>query len=242
MVNYAQQKNYFYVGRGSGANSIVAYLLRITDVDPIELDLYFERFINPYRNNPPDFDIDFSWTDRDDITRYIFEKYGTEHTALLGTYTTFQKDSMIRELGKVFGLPSFEIDKLQQLKSAQTLDTMSQLVLKYTQLIAGMPSHLSIHSSGIIISELPIHSYTGTFLPPKGYPTTQFSMIEAEDIGLAKFDILSQRGLGKIKDAVELIRENQGIDIDIHEIQKFKEDIKVKRLLSEGKCNWLFLY
>lgn len=236
LVNYAQQKNYFYVGRGSGANSIVAYLLRITDVDPIELDLYFERFINPYRNNPPDFDIDFSWTDREDITRYIFEKYGAEHTALLGTYTTFQKDSMIRELGKVFGLPSFEIDRLQQLKSEQTLDTMSQLVLKYTQLIAGMPSHLSIHSSGIIISELPIHTYTGTFLPPKGYPTTQFSMIEAEDIGLAKFDILSQRGLGKIKDAVELIRENQGIDIDIHEIQKFKEDIKVKRLLSEGKC------
>lgn len=236
IVSYAQSKNYFYVGRGSGANSIVAYLLKITDVDPIDLDLYFERFINPYRNNPPDFDIDFSWTDREDITRYIFERFGLEHTALLGTYTTFQRDSMIRELGKVFGLPSFEIDKLQQLKGNVPADAMSQLVIKYSQLIAGMPSHLSIHSSGIVISEEPIHAYTGTFMPPKGYPTTQFSMIEAEDIGLAKFDILSQRGLGKIKDAVELIKENQCIEIDIHEIGKFKTDPRVKKLLSEGKC------
>ena len=236
IVNYARSKDYFYVGRGSGANSIVAYLLRITDVDPIELDLYFERFINPFRNNPPDFDIDFSWTDRDDITRYIFERFGHQHTALLGSYNTFQKDAVIRELGKVFGLPAFEIDKLQREKEVQNLDSMSQLVLQYSQLISGFPSHLSIHASGIIISEEPIHSYTATFMPPKGYPTTHFSMIEAEDIGLAKFDILSQRGLAKIKETVDILATNRAIDIDIHQVDKFKEDKRVKELLKEGKC------
>ncbi|MEY2830665.1 MAG: hypothetical protein RIQ33_2523 [Bacteroidota bacterium] len=236
IVNYAQSKKYFYVGRGSGANSMVAYLLRITDVDPIDLDLYFERFINIHRNNPPDFDIDFNWTDRDDITRYIFDRFGTERTALLATYATFQKDAVIRELGKVFGLPPREIDKLQQAENWKDADSMGKLVLQYSQLIADKPSHLSIHASGIIISDKPITTYTATFLPPKGYPTTQFSMVEAEDYGLAKFDILSQRGLGKIKDAIEIINQNQGVEVDIHDIDKFKTDEKVKKLLSEGKC------
>src|SRR6185436_6277051 len=96
IVHYAQHKNYFYVGRGSGANSMVAYLLRITDVDPIDLDLYFERFINPYRTSPPDFDIDFSWNDRDDVTDYIFHRspYGSDRVALLATYSTFQENSV----------------------------------------------------------------------------------------------------------------------------------------------------
>jgi error-prone DNA polymerase len=101
-------KNFFYVGRGSGANSIVAYCLNITDVDPIELDLYFERFINLYRENPPDFDLDFSWKDRDEMTDYIFKKYNrpeSEHVCLLATFNTFQYNSVLRELGKVFGLP-----------------------------------------------------------------------------------------------------------------------------------------
>ncbi|WP_369820248.1 hypothetical protein [Tenacibaculum sp. SG-28] len=110
ILKYARSKGYFYVGRGSGANSIVAYLLRITDVDPIELDLYFERFINMYRQNPPDFDIDFSWKDRDDVTRYIFSHF--KHTALITVYNTFKYRAAIRELGKVFGLPKSEIDKL----------------------------------------------------------------------------------------------------------------------------------
>src|SRR5205085_6285055 len=113
LVNYARHKNYFYVGRGSGANSIVAYLLRITDVDPVDLDLYFERFMNPFRTSPPDFDIDFSWKDRDDIISYIFKKYDRKYTSLLATYSTFQENSVIRELGKVFGLPKSEIDSLQ---------------------------------------------------------------------------------------------------------------------------------
>src|SRR6201993_128113 len=234
IINYARRKDYYYVGRGSGANSIVAYLLKITDVDPIDLDLYFERFINIHRSNAPDFDIDFSWTDRDDITQYIFNRFGYERTALLATYATYQKDAVIRELAKVFGLPPNEINKLQSTQSAT--DEIGKLVLRYSDLIKGFPSHLSIHASGIIISQEPISTYTATSLPPKGYPTTHFSMLEAEDIGLYKFDILSQRGLGKIKDALTLIEKNKGVEIDIHDAKKFTQDEEIKKLMSVGKC------
>lgn len=110
IVRYAQSAGYYHIGRGSGANSIVAYCLFITDVDPLELDLYFERFINPRRTSPPDFDIDFSWDERDDVTDYIFKRYGREHTALLATYNTFQYAAAVRELGKAFGLQKSDID------------------------------------------------------------------------------------------------------------------------------------
>ncbi len=235
IINYAKSKDYFHVGRGSGANSLVAYLLGITDVDPVELDLYFERFINPYRTTPPDFDIDFNWTDRDDITQYIFEKHGYEHVSLLGTYITFQHKSVIREIGKVFGLPSFEIDKLQRIKDPRLADEIGSLVLKYGALISEFPSHLSVHSSGILVADNPTTDYTATFIPPKGFPTTQFSMLEAEDIGLHKLDILSQRGLGKIRDTLTIVKENKGIDIDINDFDKFKKDEKIKDLLRNGK-------
>jgi DNA polymerase-3 subunit alpha len=239
IIKYAQHKNYYYVGRGSGANSIVAYLLKITDVDPVDLDLYFERFINKFRNNAPDFDIDFSWTDRDDITRYIFEKHTTQHATLLGAYSTYQSNAVIRELGKVFGLPPHEIDKLQEVETEsqyKDLDKVSQQIIRYGYYMHGFPSHLSIHSSGILISEKPMTAYTATFMPPKGYPTTQFSMQEAEDIGLFKFDILSQRGLGKIKDSLTIIKENKNEDIDIHNVKRFYQDETVKNLLRIGKC------
>lgn len=238
IIKYAQHKNYYYVGRGSGANSMIAYLLRITDVDPVELDLYFERFINENRTNPPDFDIDFSWTDRDDMTRYIFDTFGRERTALLATYATYKNDAVIRELGKVFGLPAADIEHLQFLKERKLNpeDNFGQLIFKYSTFIQNFPSHLSIHASGILISEEPVMTYSATFMPPKGYPTTQFSMQEAEDIGLAKFDILSQRGLGKIKDGLELIKLNTGTEIDIHDVSKFQKDEKVKDLLRVGKC------
>lgn len=241
MLKYARSNGYFYVGRGSGANSLAAYCLKITDVDPIDLDLYFERFINPYRVNPPDFDIDFSWKDRDDITRYLFEKHGGAHTALLATYHTFQYNSMIRELGKVFGLPKGEIDELVETKKSKvTPDTITQLIFKYSAHIQDFPSHLSIHAGGILISEHPINYYTATSMPPKGYPLTQFSMLEAEDIGLYKFDILSQRGLGHIKDTIEVVKKNKGINIDIHQIAAFKEDEKIKQLLRSGKTMGCF--
>jgi len=235
MVQHARRKGCYYVGRGSGANSMIAYLLRITDVDPIELDLYFERFINPARNSPPDFDIDFASRDRNNITKYLFDKHGWDHTALVGTYITFQYRSMIREIGKVFGLPTQEIEKLQKAKNLGDIDEMGQLVLKYSKLIHGFPSHLSVHSSGIIISEKPISAYTATIMPPKGFPTIHFSMLEAEDLGFAKFDVLGQRGLSKIEDAIDIVKTNTGNQVDIHDLERFKKDEKVKKILSSGE-------
>ncbi|OUR94754.1 DNA polymerase III subunit alpha [Flavobacteriales bacterium 34_180_T64] len=237
ILKYARSKGYFYVGRGSGANSIIAYVLRITDVDPIELDLYFERFINLFRKNPPDFDIDFSWTDRDDITHFIFKRF--KNTALITVYNTFKFKASVRELGKVFGLPKAEMDVLTRGKyNINQLDTLSQLVIKYSTYIQGLPNYLGIHAGGILISEQPIHYYCATFMPPKGFATTQFDMVVAEDIGLYKFDILSQRGLGKIKDAVNIVKYNHPTkpSIDIHDIKRFKEDEKIKDLLRNAKA------
>jgi error-prone DNA polymerase len=240
MLVYARSRGYFYVGRGSGANSIVAYCLRITDVDPIDLDLYFERFINPFRTNPPDFDIDFSWKDRGDVLDYLFKKFG-QHIALLATYATFQQKSVLRELGKVFGLPKDEIDALvSERKKPQTSDHIVELILKYSHYIHDFPSHLSIHAGGVLISEKPIAWYSALNIPAKGFPLVQFSMLEAEDAGLYKFDILSQRGLGHIKETVEVIKENRGIDIDIHDLKKFKEDDGIRDLLKTGKTMGCF--
>jgi DNA polymerase-3 subunit alpha len=239
IVTFAQERNFYHVGRGSGANSIVAYCLGITDVDPIELDLYFERFINLYRENPPDFDIDFSWTDRDAVIAYIFRKYnqsGHEHVALLGSYSTFQANSMMRELGKVFGLPKSEIESLIHYASKQEFvpDQYGKLILKYSQVLHDMPSHLTIHACGILISHKPIHYYTATEMPPKGFPLAHIDMHVAEDIGLHKFDILSQRGLGHIKSAIQIIHENQGIKVDIRQVEQFKKDPKIKAHLRGG--------
>jgi DNA polymerase-3 subunit alpha len=225
VIRYAQNRGFFYVGRGSGANSIVAYCLKITDVDPIKLDLYFERFLNPHRTSPPDFDMDFSWKDRDEVIDYIFKRYGKDHVSLLGMYSTFQRRAVIRELGKVFGLPKEEIDQLVRGKDQpMNEDKIQRTILKYGKLLENFPNHHSIHPGGMLISEKPIYQYTVNEMPPKGFCTAQIDMFLAEKIGLFKLDILSQRGLGHIKEAIRLVKQNRGIDIDIHQVEQFMSD------------------
>lgn len=237
IIRYAQSAGYHHVGRGSGANSIVAYCLYITDVDPLELDLYFERFINPHRSSPPDFDIDFSWDERDDITDYIFKRYGREYTALLATYNTFKGKSIIRELGKVLGLPKADIDLIvDEPLASHKHHPFARHIFKYGKLLEGFPNYLSIHAGGIIISEEPIFYFTALQLMPKGFPITHFDMYGAEDRGFHKFDVLSQRGLGHIKDAVELVKINQGRQVDIHDIPRIKQDERVRNQLRSGQC------
>jgi DNA polymerase-3 subunit alpha len=240
IIRYAQSRGFYHVGRGSGANSIVAYCLEITDVDPIELDLYFERFLNPHRTSPPDFDIDFSWKDRDEVIDYVFKRYGEDHVALLGMYSTFQYNAIIRELGKVFGLPKEEMDELaekgyyngdsrsENFVKHRDQDRIHKLILQYGNLIQNFPNHLSIHPGGMLISEEPIYAYTATHLPPKNFSTSQIDMFMAESIGLYKLDILSQRGLGHIKDAIGLIEQNKQVSVNIHQVEKFKKDPRVK--------------
>ncbi len=236
VVRYARHRGFYHVGRGSGANSIVAYCLEITDVDPIELDLYFERFLNPERASPPDFDLDFSWRDRDEIIRYLFDTYGADHVALLGAFTTFQQSALTRELGKVFGLPKSEIDQLVHNPYATYAeDSYQKLIAGYSRLIKDFPNHLSIHAGGILISEAPLCRYTAMELPPKGFATTQIDMHVAENIGLYKLDILSQRGLGHIRDCIQLVRENKGIAIDIHAVEQFKKDRKLAAKLRDAE-------
>lgn len=232
IVRYARSRGFYYVGRGSGANSIVAYCLRITDVDPIELNLYFERFLNPHRTSPPDFDIDFSWRDRDEVIDYIFKRYGKKHVALLGAYKTFQHDAIIHELGKVFGLPEEEIKTLQ--RAPEPVDSTQRLILQYGRLIRNFPNVLSLHPCGMLISEEPIYTYATLFMPPKGFPTAQMDMFVAEDIGLNKLDILSQRGLGHIKDALHLIKQNKAHDINIHDFENFRKDPAICTQIREA--------
>lgn len=278
VCRFAREQGFYYVGRGSGANSMVAYCLRITDVDPVDLDLYFERFINPFRTSPPDFDLDFSWQDRDTVTDYMFKRHGTEHTALLATYSTFQANAVVRELGKVFGLPKEEIDHLldkptyfspsmleehtgEKIKAGKGIysqpgigerpvlgkharveerETIAGKIMRYAHRIHNSPNYRSIHAGGVLISDKPVFYYSALDLPPKGFQTVQWSMLEAEDLGLAKFDILSQRGLGHIKDAIQIVQQNRGEAVDIHRIQDFKQDDRIRRLIRSGHTTGCF--
>ena len=241
IIRYSMSRGFYHVGRGSGANSIVAYCLRITDVDPIELDLYFERFLNPKRSSPPDFDIDYSWKERDDVLDYIFKRYGREHTALLGATSTFKGKSILRELGKVVGLPKAELDRLvDEPGNPESQDDITKKIIELGTRMVDFPNIRSIHAGGVLISEEPITCYTALDLPPKSMPVTQWDMYVAADLGFEKLDILSQRGIGHIREAVDIVKQNRGISIDIHQVEKFKTDQKVTHQLQKGETTGCF--
>lgn len=236
IIRYSNSMGFMHVGRGSGANSIVSYCLGITDICPLELDLYFERFLNLNRKSPPDFDIDWSWQNRDTILEYIFDRYGKDHVAFCGTNVEFKYKSIFREVGKVFGLPKEELDELAKRPMMQhDQNEVVQLVHQYGKLLEKFPNQRSMHSCGILISEEPITHYTALEMPPKGFPIVQFDMNVAEDIGLEKFDILSQRGLGTINDTVELIKKTRGISVDIRDTTLSKDEGKANEYLAIGK-------
>jgi DNA-directed DNA polymerase III PolC len=239
LVSFAKRSGFEFVGRGSGANSTVAYCLGITNVDPIALNLYFERFLNEERTTPPDFDIDFSWDNRDAIYDYIFQRYGYDNVCLLGTHVTYKGRSILRELAKVFGLPKEEIDDLvENPKTVGDRDHITRLVYQYARYIVDkeLPSTISIHAGGVLITQKPIYAYTATELPPKGYPVSHFEMHNAEDFGIYKFDILSQRGLGHIKETVRHVKRNKGIDVDVNRFGEFMVDEKIKALMRDSRA------
>jgi DNA polymerase-3 subunit alpha len=244
MIQFAQRKGFPHVGRGSGANSMIAYCLGITNVDPIDLDLYFERFLNPSRTSPPDFDIDFSWQHRDEVIQYMFDKHDAHNTCLLGTHTTMKFRMMLREIAKVFGLPKSEIDKLSENPHLGNKDHYLQKILHYTQHMVAkeFPANISIHAGGLLITEQPIYAFTATEMPPKGFPVSHFDMYSAEDIGIYKFDILSQRGLGHIQDTIKIVEENQGKKIDPRKIHTkvLEKDPAIKNLIKNGNTMGCF--
>ena len=236
IIQYSNRMGFMHVGRGSGANSIVSYCIGITDICPLELDLYFERFLNLNRKTPPDFDIDWSWQTRDTILEYIFKKYGRNHVAFCGTNVEFKYKSIFREVGKAFGLPKEELDILAGKPMDQHDDnSVFRSVHQYGKMLEKYPNQRSMHSCGILISEEPITNYSALEMPPKGFPIVQLDMHTAEAIGLEKFDILSQRGLGTIKDTVDLIKEKRGIIVDIKDTTLSKNEAQCNEFLSIGK-------
>jgi DNA polymerase-3 subunit alpha/error-prone DNA polymerase len=236
IIRYSNSCGFLHIGRGSGANSIVSYCLGITDICPIELDLYFERFLNVNRKSPPDFDIDWSWKERNTILEYIFNRYGADHVAFCGTNVEFKYRSIFREVGKVFGLPKEELDMLAKNPMAlHDKNSVVKYVQEYGMLLEKYPNQRSMHSCGILISEEPITNYTVLEMPPKGFPIVLFDMHIAEDIGFEKFDILSQRGIGHIDDSVKLIKKNRGITVDIRNTALSKDEATANMFLERGK-------
>ena len=230
IVNEAKKRGMMFIGRGSAANSIVSYCLGLTQVDPIKHKLYFERFLNKGRSNPPDVDIDFSWKERDEIVKYVFEKYGYENVAMISTTVTFRARSAFREVAKAFGLSNEEISKYSKFipwTDAANLPNISELfpeskninfkiepwksIVEIASRIANYPRHLSIHPSGIIITPQPVTNYTALeYAKNKGLGLiiTQPDMYSIEDLGLIKIDLLSQRSLGVLRDAINRINLN----------------------------------
>lgn len=235
IIRYSNSMGFMHVGRGSGANSIVAYCLGITDICPLELDLYFERFLNLNRKSPPDFDLDWSWQERDIILEYIFDRYGKNHVAFCGTNVEFKYRSIIREVGKVFGLPKEELDALTKNPELVFKDQVMEKVQEYGKLLEKFPNQRSMHSCGIIISEEPLTNFTALEMPPKGFAIVQWDMYVAEEIGFEKFDILSQRGLGTINDTVKLLEEKRGIQVNIKDTTLSKDEARCNEFLSQGR-------
>jgi DNA polymerase III alpha subunit len=228
IVNEAKKRGMMIIGRGSAANSLVAYCLGVTQIDPIEQNLYFERFLNKARSSPPDFDIDFSWKERDEIVKYIFEKYGYEKVAMISTTVTFRARSAFREVAKAFGFTNEEISKYSRKipwTDAVNLPNLSKLfpeakdlnfnqepwktIVDIASQIARFPRHLSIHPGGIVITPTKITDYVALeYAKNKGLGliVTQPDMYSIEDLGLVKIDILSQRSLGVLRDTMESIK------------------------------------
>ncbi len=229
IVNEAKRRGMMTIGRGSAANSLVAFCLEITQINPLEHNLYFERFLNKARSSPPDFDIDFSWKERDEIIKYIFEKYGYEKVAMISTTVTFRARSAFREVAKAFGFTNEEISKYSKKipwTDATNLPNLAELfpesknlnfqqepwktIVNLASQIARFPRHISIHPGGIVITPTKITDYVALeYAKNKGLGliVTQPDMYSIEDLGLIKIDILSQRSLGVLRDTMESIKE-----------------------------------
>ncbi len=235
LVRAARTNDFWHVGRGSGANSLVAYCLYITDVDPLELNLLLERFINPHRPQPPDFDLDFNWSDRDVLLTYMHDRYGHDRVALLATYQTFKGRAIVRELGKVLGLTKKQMDVIVNQPMAQHKHhPMADRIFQWGRAIQQFPSHLSIHAGGVIIGAKPITTFGAKQPMPKGFSVSQFDMRHAEMIGFHKYDVLSQRGLGHIRDTMDAVAGKQGLRLDLRQMDMVNQDRQTLLQLASG--------
>jgi len=248
-----------FVGRGSAANSLVAYCLGFTEVDPLEHNLYFERFLNPYRKSPPDIDLDFSWKDRDRLLNFVYDRYGHDRVAMICTTVTFGPRAALRETAKVMGfseeeigpitrrIPHFFDDDYETIKDTnpEAVDLPVHIepwktVFETAQHIIGYPRHLSIHAGGIVISPGKITDWIPLERARKGFVVTQFDMYPVEDIGLVKIDLLSQRSLGVLTDCLKAVKQNTGISPDVDNFNMITQDTKTRVLIKSGNSMGCF--
>ena len=256
-INYARSRNIMVgPGRGSAAGSIVAYTLRITDIDPIKYGLIFERFLNPERVSMPDIDIDFCYERRGEVIDYVTEKYGTDNVSQIITFGTLKAKAAVRDVGRVLNVSYQETDAIAkaipfalkmtidkaleispELKLMYDSDETTRKVIDMARAIEGMPRHASTHAAGVVISKLPLDEYVPLYLTDKGL-ATQFNMTTIEELGLLKMDFLGLRNLTIIRDALEMIRENHGVDIDFSRMEY--DDPAVYEIISQGNTQGLF--
>ncbi|GGD16874.1 DNA polymerase III subunit alpha [Pontibacillus salipaludis] len=242
-------------GRGSAAGSLVAYLLYITDVDPIKYDLLFERFLNPDRVTMPDIDIDFSDVRRDEVIQYVAEKYGAEHVAQIITFGTFGPRSVIRELIKTMGIDQQEAAYLMKFIPQQSSGSVVEIVQDSKELkeyiqgsdklkrlfriatrLEGLPRHASTHAAGVVISQKPLMKNVPLTSGHDGVPLTQFAMNELEAIGLLKMDFLGLRNLSLIERMTESIKKKESISVTFDSYS----DPATFSLLRNGKTTGVF--
>jgi len=245
-------------GRGSAAASLVAYCLGITHVDPIKYNLFFERFLNEGRVDPPDIDIDFPWDERDEILDFAFARYGAQRAAMVANQIGFRGRSSIREVAKVFGFTDAEIKTLTQRisgywKADQTANAVGrhplfkgesfsedwQHVLRLAQRLSGQLRHLSLHCGGIVIVPDEIRRYVPVEISAKGLPLIQWEKDQTENSGLVKIDILGNRSLAVIRDTIAAVKANTGKVIDYARWQPL-EDVKTQELLKSGETMGCF--
>ncbi|MEJ2690446.1 MAG: PHP domain-containing protein, partial [Deltaproteobacteria bacterium] len=247
-------------GRGSGAASLVAYCLGITNVCPLKHNLYFERFLNPGRKDPPDIDVDFAWDERDAVLDSVLSQYAG-HAAMVSSHVLFQPRMALREVAKVFGLTDAEIGRvsrrlphfwrvkesdpefLAELKrrpEAKALEFPPPWpdILQFAQRIIGTPRYLSVHPGGVVITPRPIEEYVPVERAPKGVPIIQWEKDAAEDAGLVKIDLLGNRSLGVIRDALTNLRENGTIFDERH--WDPEDDFTTQEALAQGRTMGCF--
>ncbi|MGM9530944.1 DNA polymerase III subunit alpha [Intestinibacter sp.] len=256
-INFAKENNIMVgPGRGSAAGSIVAYTLRITDIDPIKYNLLFERFLNPERVSMPDIDVDFCYERREEVIDYVKRKYGEDHVAQIITFGTMGAKLAIRDVGRVLDIPYNKVDKIAKeipnslgmtidkaletnpnLKEMYEQDQETKTIINISKELEGMLRHASTHAAGVVISKKPIDEYVPLYKHQDAI-STQFTMTTLEELGLLKMDFLGLRTLTVIRDALDLIEKNHNIKIDFSKMDY--DDPKVFELLSSGNTLGVF--
>ena len=257
-IHYAKTHNIpVGPGRGSGAGSILAYAIEITDIDPMKYNLLFERFLNPERVSMPDFDVDFSDEQRQEVIDYVCRKYGHDHVSQIITFGTLAAKNAIRNVGRALDISLAETDKIAkmipnelhitikkaleqniELKNLYENDERIHKFLDVSMALEGMPKNTSTHACGVVITKDPVDSYVPLYVRD-GQNATQYIMTTLEELGLLKMDFLGLRTLTVIKDTKEMVKKDHGIDV---EFDKDMNDQKVYKLWQEGKTCGVFQF